>query len=65
MPMEWRGPHCGAFLSNRLTVEDVQALGPDIFAAIKTPSPADTMFANEIRMGGFKALVKYQLQRGD
>ncbi len=52
------------FFENRLTVEDVQALGPDIFAAIKTPSPADTMFANEIRMGGFKVLTKYQFKEG-
>ncbi len=52
------------FFENRLTVEDVQALGPDIFTAIKTPSPADTMFANEIRMGGFKALTKYQFKEG-
>lgn len=52
------------FFQNRLTVEDVQALGPDIFAAIKTPSPADTMFANEIRMGGFKALTKYHFKEG-
>ena len=52
------------FFENRLTVEDVQALGSDIFAAVKTPSPADTMFANEIRMGGFKALVKYNFKEG-
>ncbi len=47
-----------------LTVEDVQALGPDILAAVKTPSPADKMFSNEIRMGGFKALTKYHFQEG-
>jgi hypothetical protein len=52
------------FFENRLTVDDVQALGPDIFAAVQTPSPADTMFANEIRMGGFKALVKYNFKEG-
>ena len=52
------------FFENQLTVEDVQALGFDIFAAVKTPSPADTMFANEIRMGGFKALVKYNFKEG-
>ena len=49
---------------NRLTLEDVQALAPDILAAIKTPSPADTMFGNEIRMGGFKALTKYHFKEG-
>jgi hypothetical protein len=47
------------YFQNKLTVEDVQALAPDIFAAVKTPSPADKMFSNEIRMGGFKALTKY------
>ncbi len=47
------------YFQNHLTVEDVQALAPDIFAAVKTPSPADKMFSNEIRMGGFKALTKY------
>lgn len=49
---------------NRLTVEDVQALAPDILAAVKTRCPADTMFGNEIRMGGFRALTKYHFQEG-
>jgi hypothetical protein len=52
------------YFQNQLTLEDVQALGPDIFAAVKTPSPADKMFANEIRMGGFKALAKYHFKEG-
>jgi len=52
------------FFENRLTLEDVEALGPDILAAVKTMSPADTMFANEIRMGGFKAVTKYLFQEG-
>ncbi|NQU21772.1 MAG: HEAT repeat domain-containing protein, partial [Candidatus Nealsonbacteria bacterium] len=52
------------YFENRLTLEDVQALGPDIVAAIRTPSPADTMFSNEIRMGGFKALTKYHFKEG-
>jgi len=47
-----------------LTVDDVQALAPDILAAVKTPCPADTMFGNEIRMGGFKALTKYHFKEG-
>ena len=42
----------------------MQALAPDIYAAVKTPSPADTMFGNEIRMGGFKALTKYHFKEG-
>lgn len=49
---------------NRLTVEDVQALGPDILEAVKTRCPADTMFGNEIRLGGFKALTKYHYKEG-
>ena len=52
------------YFQNQLTVEDVQALAPDIFAAVKTPSPADKMFSNEIRMGGFKALTKYNFIEG-
>lgn len=52
------------YFQNNLTVEDVQALAPDIFAAVKTPSPADKMFSNEIRMGGFKALTKYYFIEG-
>jgi hypothetical protein len=51
----------GAF-ENLLTLEDVQALGPDILAAVKTRCPADTMFGNEIRMGGFRALTKFHFQ---
>jgi hypothetical protein len=45
-----------------LTVEDVRALGPDILAAALTPCPADTVFANEIRMGGFKALTRHHFK---
>ena len=52
------------YFENRLSVEDVQALAPDIVAAVRTPSPADKMFSNEIRMGGFKALTKYHFKEG-
>lgn len=52
------------FFENKLSLEDVQALAPDIYAAVKTPGPADTMFGNEIRMGGFKALTKYNFKEG-
>jgi hypothetical protein len=51
-------------LENQLTAEDVQALGPDILAAVLTRCPADTMFGNEIRMGAFKALTKYRFREG-
>lgn len=49
---------------NQLSVEDVQALAPDILAAVRVRAPADTMFGNEIRMGGFKALTKYNFIEG-
>ncbi|MEI7899747.1 MAG: DUF6288 domain-containing protein [bacterium] len=52
------------YFESRLTVEDVQALAPDILTAVKTMSPADKMFSNEIRMGGFKALTKYNFKEG-
>ena len=56
--------HLRGYFENNLTEKDVEALGPDVLAAVKTPSPADTMFANEIRMGGMKALVKYHFKEG-
>jgi len=52
------------FFEKRLSAADVKSLAPDILAAVKTPSPADTMFSNEIRMGGFKALTKYHYKEG-
>ncbi len=52
------------YFENKLTAEDVQALGKDIFAAVKTPSPADKMFSNEIRMGAFRALAKHHFKEG-
>ncbi|MCX5682702.1 MAG: DUF6288 domain-containing protein [Planctomycetota bacterium] len=51
-------------IADLLTVEDVQALAPDILAAVKTRCPADTMFGNDIRMAGFKALTKYHFKEG-
>ena len=48
-----------SFFEKRLTLEDVQALAPDLLAAVKTRCPADTMFGSEIRLGAFKALTKY------
>ncbi|MCF7675710.1 MAG: HEAT repeat domain-containing protein, partial [Akkermansiaceae bacterium] len=47
------------YLENQLTLEDVQALAPDLVVAVKSLCPADTMFGAEIRMGAFKALTKY------
>ena len=52
------------FFENKLTLADVQALAPDLLAAVKTRCPADTMFGSEIRMGALKALTKYHYQEG-
>lgn len=56
--------HLKETFENHLSLEDVQALGPDILAAVKTRCPADTMFGNEIRMGALKALTKYHFREG-
>lgn len=53
-----------SYFEKDLTLEDVQALAPDILRAVATKSPADQMFSNEIRMGGFKALTKYHFKEG-
>jgi hypothetical protein len=53
------GSHLRGYFENNLSLADVQALAPDLLAAVKTMSPADRMFSNEIRMGAFKALAKY------
>jgi HEAT repeat protein len=52
------------FFENKLTLEDVQALAPDLLAAVNTLCPADTMFGNEIRMGALKALTKFHYKEG-
>jgi hypothetical protein len=56
--------HLKDIFERQLSLEDVQALGPDILAAVKTRCPADTMFGNEIRMGALKALTKYHFKEG-
>ena len=50
------------FFENQLSEEDVIALAPAIIAAVENPSPADTMFNNEIRMAGLNALAKYHFK---
>jgi hypothetical protein len=52
------------YFERNLTLEDVQALAPDLLVAVKSVCPADTMFGAEIRMGAFKALTKYHYQEG-
>jgi HEAT repeat protein len=53
--------HC---FQNQLSEEDVIELAPAILAAVESPSPADTMFNNVIRMAGLKALTKYHFEEG-
>ena len=53
-----------SYFEVQLTLEDVQALAPDLVVAVTTRCPADTMFGAEIRMGAFKALTKYHFQEG-
>ena len=50
------------FFESKLSLEDVQALAPDLVLAVKSLCPADTMFGAEIRMGAFKALTKYHFK---
>ncbi len=52
------------FFQNQLSEGDVIALAPVILAAVESPSPADTMFNNVVRMAGLKALTKYHFQEG-
>lgn len=52
------------YFENRLTLEDVEALAPDLLTAVQTVAPADTMFGAEIRMGAFKALTKHHYKEG-
>ncbi len=47
------------YFENQLTLEDVEALAPDILTAVEIRCPADTMFGCEIRMGALRALTKY------
>jgi len=56
--------HLAPTIADLLTLDDVQALAPDILAAIAVPSPADTMFADDIRLAGLKALSKYHFKEG-
>ncbi len=52
------------YFEEKLTLEDMIAIAPDVLAAVKVRAPADTMFGNEIRMGGFKALAKFHFKEG-
>jgi hypothetical protein len=47
-----------------LTVEDAEALAPDLLQALLVTCPADTMFSIGIREGAFKTLTKYYFVEG-
>ena len=47
-----------------LTVEEAEALAPDLLQALLVTCPADTMFSNGIREGAVKALTKYNFVEG-
>ena len=49
---------------NRLTVDEVKTLLPDIVELAVSHGPADTMFSREIRVSAFKVLAKYHFQEG-
>ncbi len=51
-------------LQKNLTVEQVRELGPDILAAVKVIAPADTMFGDDVREAGLKALARYHFEEG-
>ena len=53
--------HC---FQHQLSEQDVVALAPVILAAVESPSPADTMFNNVVRMAGLQALTKYHFEEG-
>jgi hypothetical protein len=52
------------YFEHKLSLAEVEALAPDLVAAVKTRCPADTMFGNEIRMGALKALTRYHYKEG-
>ncbi|MFM7206239.1 MAG: DUF6288 domain-containing protein [Planctomycetaceae bacterium] len=49
-------------LEHQLTAADVAALAPDILTAVETRCPADTMFGNEIRLAGLRALARHHFR---
>ena len=63
-PDGWARAQLQNFFENQLSEQDVIALAPAILAAVESPSPADTMFNNSIRMAGLTALTKYHFKEG-
>jgi hypothetical protein len=63
-PAGWARAMLEHNFQNQLSEGDVIALAPVILAAVESPSPADTMFNNSIRMAGLTALTKYHFEEG-
>ena len=62
-PDGWARSNLGNYFES-LSVEEAEALAPDILQALLVPAPADTMFSNGVRMGAFKTLTKYYFVEG-
>ncbi|MCY3022284.1 MAG: DUF6288 domain-containing protein [Planctomycetota bacterium] len=49
---------------NRLNLQELDPLWPEIMQAVKVDAPSGEMFANEIRLAGIKLLAKNHIQDG-
>ena len=47
-----------------LTYDEIKPLLPDIYQAIKDPSPSGIMFSDVIRMRGLELFTKYRIKEG-
>ena len=47
-----------------LTYDEIKPLLPDIYQAIKDPSPSGIMFSDVIRMRGLELFTKYRIEEG-
>ena len=56
--------YLGDFIKTRLTLADVQAVGPSIVEAAAKRSPADQMFSDGIRYAALNTLGKYKIEEG-
>jgi HEAT repeat protein len=55
---------CARSIYQLLTLEDAQALAPEIVASIKDMAPANTMFSKGVRLAGIQALARLHLEEG-
>ena len=47
-----------------LSIDDVQALAPEIVESIETMAPANTMFSKGVRLAGIKAMARLKIEEG-